>query len=513
MSGSLGNLWRLFAIARLLARHDALFPLEDLGVAPAIAKTAKLLSKRSVPGRPGERLARALSEAGPSFIKLGQALSTRPDLLGEEIAEDLALLQDDLPPFSGEEARQALEQEFQVPLDELFSTFDDTPVAAASIAQVHFAETTEGEQVAVKILRPGIEARFRRDLDLFRWAARVMERARPDLKRLKPREVVETIAQSVEMEMDLRFEAAAAAEMADNFAGDATFIVPPVDWARTGARVLTTGRIKGLPIGDRDAVIQAGIDPKTVVENAARAFFNQVFRDGFFHADLHPGNLFVLEDGAIGAVDFGIMGRVDKKTRRTLGEMLLGFLTRDYRRAAEVHFEAGWVPRHKSVDAFTQACRSIAEPILDKPQNEISVGRLLGQLFQVTETFAMEAQPQLLLLQKTMLTAEGVSRRLYPDTNMWVLARPLIEDWMRANLGPEAKIMDTMQGLAQAAERLPHVMEDLEIGARRLAEGRLTLDPETVRLLRDGEDKPRTPIVLWAVVTILAVIFIYNLMS
>ncbi|MEQ8505523.1 MAG: 2-polyprenylphenol 6-hydroxylase [Rhodospirillales bacterium] len=513
MSGSLGNLWRLFAIARLLARHDALFPLEDLGVAPAIAKTAKLLSKRSVPGRPGERLARALSEAGPSFIKLGQALSTRPDLLGEEIAEDLALLQDDLPPFSGEEARQALEQEFQVPLDELFSTFDDTPVAAASIAQVHFAETTEGEQVAVKILRPGIEARFRRDLDLFRWAARVMERARPDLKRLKPREVVETIAQSVEMEMDLRFEAAAAAEMADNFAGDATFIVPPVDWARTGARVLTTGRIKGLPIGDRDAVIQAGIDPKTVVENAARAFFNQVFRDGFFHADLHPGNLFVLEDGAIGAVDFGIMGRVDKKTRRTLGEMLLGFLTRDYRRAAEVHFEAGWVPRHKSVDAFTQACRSIAEPILDKPQNEISVGRLLGQLFQVTETFAMEAQPQLLLLQKTMLTAEGVSRRLYPDTNMWVLARPLIEDWMRANLGPEAKIMDTMQGLAQAAERLPHVMEDLEIGARRLAEGRLTLDPETVRLLRDGEDKPRTPVVLWAVVAILAAVFIYNLMS
>ncbi|MAO56758.1 MAG: 2-polyprenylphenol 6-hydroxylase [Rhodospirillaceae bacterium] len=513
MSGSLGNLSRLFSIARLLARHDALFPLEDLGVAPAICRVAKMLSKRSAPGRPGERLAAALSEAGPSFIKLGQALSTRPDLLGEEITEDLALLQDDLPPFSAAEARQAIEQEFQVPLEELFTRFDETPVAAASIAQVHFAETTEGEQVAVKILRPGIETRFRRDLDLFRWCAKIVERARPDLKRLKPREIVETIAQSVELEMDLRFEAAAAAEMADNFEGDATFIVPAVDWARTGARVLTTGRIDGLSINDRDAIIAAGIEPRTVVENAARAFFNQVFRDGFFHADLHPGNLFVMEDGAIGAVDFGIMGRVDQRTRRTLGEMLLGFLTRDYRRAAEVHFEAGWVPRDKSVDAFTQACRSIAEPILDKPQHEISVGRLLGQLFQVTETFAMEAQPQLLLLQKTMLTAEGVSRRLYPDTNMWILARPLIEDWMLANLGPEAKIAETMQGLAQAAERLPRVMEDLEIGARRLAEGRLTLDPETVRLLRDGDGKSRTPVVLWIGVALLAAIFLFALVD
>ena len=513
MSGTIGNLSRLFSLARLLARHDALFPLEDLGVAPGIVRIAKMLSSRSAPGRPGERLARALAEAGPSFIKLGQALSTRPDLLGEEITQDLAQLQDDLPPFSFEQARDAIEQEFQVPLEELYSSFDPEPVAAASIAQVHFAETTEGEQVAVKILRPGIETRFRRDLDLFRWTAKVVERARPDLKRLKPREIVETIAQSVEMEMDLRFEAAAAAEMADNFEGDPTFIVPVVDWGRTGARVLTTGRIDGIPINDVDAVVAAGIDTRTVVENAAKSFFNQVFRDGFFHADLHPGNLFVMPDGAIGAVDFGIMGRVDHKTRRTLGEMLLGFLTRDYRRAAEVHFEAGWVPRHKSVDAFTQAWRSIAEPILDKPQNEISVARLLGQLFQVTETFAMETQPQLLLLQKTMLTAEGVSRKLYPDTNMWVLARPLIEEWMRANLGPEARVADTVQGLVEAAERLPRLMEDLEIGARRMAEGRLTLDPETVRLLRDGEGTNRTPFVLWLVVALLAAIFAYNVMS
>ncbi len=513
MSGSLGNLWRLFTIARILARHDALFPLEDLGVAPAVAQAARLLSRRSAPGRPGERLARALNEAGPSFIKLGQALSTRPDLLGDEIAQDLAQLQDDLPPFSGAAARAAVEEELQAPLDSLFARFDDTPVAAASIAQVHFAETDEGDPVAVKVLRPGVETAFHRDLDMFRWSARVLERARPDLARLKPREAVETIAQSVELEMDLRFEAAAAAEMADNFAGDDSFRVPAVDWARTGARVLTTERIDGIPVNDLDAIQAAGIEPRQIVENAARAFFNQVFRDGFFHADLHPGNLFVLPDGAIGAVDFGIMGRVDVKTRRTLGEMLLAFLTRDYRRAAEVHFDAGWVPRDRSVDAFTQACRSIAEPILDKPQNEISVGRLLGQLFQVTETFRMETQPQLLLLQKTMLTAEGVSRRLYPDTNMWVLARPLIEGWMRENLGPEAKVIDTVQGIVQAAERLPQVLENLEEGASRLAEGRVQLDPETVKLLREGDSPPSTPRVLWLAVALLAVIFLYNIID
>ncbi|MEK9672151.1 MAG: 2-polyprenylphenol 6-hydroxylase [Rhodospirillaceae bacterium] len=512
MASGLNNLCRLFAVAHILARHDALFPLEMLGVAPGVAKVARLVSRRSAPGRPGERLARALNEVGPSFIKLGQALSTRPDLLGEDICNDLAQLQDDLPPFPGAVAKQAVEQELQIHLQDIFTRFDDEPVAAASIAQVHFAETAESRRVAVKVLRPGIESAFRRDLDLFRWTARMVERARPDLHRLKPREIVETIAQSVELEMDLRFEAAAAAELADNFLGDDSFIVPAVDWARTGSRVLTTERIDGIPINDRDAIIAQGIDPKQVVENAARAFFNQVFRDGFFHADLHPGNLFVLPGGAIGIVDFGIMGRVDKKTRRTLGEMLLAFLTRDYRRAAEVHFEAGWVPRDKSVDSFTQACRSIAEPILDKPQHEISIGRLLGQLFQVTETFRMETQPQLLLLQKTMLTAEGVSRKLYPDINMWVLARPLIEKWMFENLGPEAKVMDTVQSLLHAAERLPRVLEDLEEGAARLADGRVQLDPQTVKLLRDGEEPRRTPKVLWAVITALVIIYIYTLM-
>ncbi|MEQ8196168.1 MAG: 2-polyprenylphenol 6-hydroxylase, partial [Rhodospirillales bacterium] len=411
------HLSRLIQIARILARHDALFLLETIKIAPSVVWLARLMSAKDVEGRPGERLARALSEAGPSFIKLGQALSTRADLLGEEMTADLSDLQDKLPPFPGAEARAAITAEFDKPVEDLFAAFDDTAVAAASIAQVHFAETQEGEAVAVKVLRPGIERAFVRDLDLFLWVAELIEKTRPEWRRLKPAESVRTLAQSVEIEMDLRFEAAACAEIAENFADDATFFVPNVDWTRTGKRVLTTTRISGIPIDDREALLAAGHDLDGIIAKAAAAFFKQVFRDGFFHADLHPGNLFVQQDGSIAAVDFGIMGRLDRRTRRYLAEMLLGFLGRNYRRAAEVHFEAGWVPAHHSVEAFTQACRSIAEPILDKPQNEISIARLLAHLFQVTETFDMEAQPQLLLLQKTMLVAEGTVRKLNPEAN------------------------------------------------------------------------------------------------
>jgi ubiquinone biosynthesis protein len=273
----------------------------------------------------------------------------------------------------------------------------------------------EGREVAVKVLRPGIEGAFDRDLDLFFWIGERVEIHLPLLRRLRLVESVAILADAVGREMDLRFEAAAATELAENFTGDPSFHVPVVDWMRTGKRVLTTQRVSGIRIDEREAIIAAGHDPHRVLAQATEAFFNQVFRDGFFHADLHAGNLFVRSDGSIAAVDFGIMGRLDRATRRHLGEMLLAFLGRDYRRAAEVHFEAGWVPADRSLDAFAQACRSIAEPILDKPQREISIAHLLGHLFQVTETFAMETQPQLLLLQKTMLVAEGTGRKLAPD--------------------------------------------------------------------------------------------------
>lgn len=510
MIRSIRHIRRLLALARLLARHDAMFALDMIGVSPSLLKLAGLGVRRDPSGRPGERLARALNEAGPSFIKLGQALSTRTDLLGEEMTEDLSRLQDDLPPFPTDQARGTVETELGAPVDELFLSFDDTPVAAASIAQVHFAVTHDGREVAVKILRPGIEQAFERDVDLFRWLAEIAERTQPQLRRLKPVASIETLADTVELEMDLRFEAAAAAELAENTADDPDFKVPAVDWPLTGRRVLTTERlIGGMPLDDRDAIVAAGFDPVEILTKAASASFRQVFRDGFFHADTHPGNMFMLPDGRIGVVDFGIMGRLDLKTRRTIAEMLVAFLSRDFRRAAEVHFEAGWVPRDRSVDSFTQACRSIAEPILDKPQNEISIAKLLAQLFQITETFRMEAQPQLLLLQKTMLVAEGTARKLAPDANMWFLIRPLIEDWMMSNLGPEAKVRDAIHTLQGAVERLPEMMTGIERGAQMLAEGKIQLHPDTIRALRGEDGGRRRPAQgVWIVALLLLVVFV-----
>jgi ubiquinone biosynthesis protein len=370
-------------------------------------------------------------------------------------------LQDRLPPFPTAEARVLIEAEFGCPISDLFLSFEETPVAAASIAQVHFALTSEKREVAVKILRPGIERAFARDLELLLWLGRLIERTQPALRRLKPVEIAQTLQKSVEFEIDLRFEAAAASELAENFAGDAGFRVPRIDWRRSGRRVLTTGRVAGIRVDDRVALVAAGHDIPALLRKAAEAFFNQVFRDGFFHADLHPGNMFVEPDGAIAVVDFGIMGRLDRDTRFFLADMLVGFLTGDYRRVAEVHFEAGYVPSGgRSVDEFALACRSIGEPILGKPLAEISIARLLAQLFRVTEQFEMEAQPQLLLLQKTMVLIEGVGRQLDPDINIWALARPLIEDWMRDHRGPEARLRRRLEGLVETLDRVPKLIED-----------------------------------------------------
>ncbi len=484
MFRTLRNIGHLWQTARLLARHDALFPLEHLNLAPTIVFAAGLVSRSNAKGRRGQRLANALTEAGPSFIKLGQILATRSDLLGEDLASDLSELQDQLPPFSGSDARLVIETEFDSPLEDIFKSFIEEPVAAASIAQVHFAVTHEDQEVAVKVLRPNIEKAFARDLELLNWCADLIERARPEFRRLKLREVVQTLAATVELEMDLRFEAAAAAEILENFLDEPDFTVPAVDWGRTGKRVMTTERIEGISLDDRTAIIAAGHDPTKITAKAARVTFKQIFIDGFFHADVHPGNLFVTNEGTIAAVDFGIMGRIDLKTRQTLGELLLAFLTRNYRRAAEIHFEAGWVSADRSVDAFTQACRSIAEPILDKPQQEISIARLLGQLFQVTETFQMETQPQLLLLQKTMLVAEGTSRKLSPEANMWILARPLIEDWMEQTLGPEARVRVGVEEVANAVNKIPKVMRGLEETASLLSGGQIRLHPDTIKQLR-----------------------------
>ncbi|GAB4176205.1 MAG: 2-polyprenylphenol 6-hydroxylase [Thalassobaculales bacterium] len=507
MFRSLRNLWRLFGIARTLARHDALFPLERVPVAPAVLWLARFARRRNVPGRPGERLARALVALGPSFVKLGQTLATRSDLLGDEIAADLSALQDRLAPFDAAAAMATIEAELGEPVARLFASIEAVPVAAASIAQVHFAVTAEGEPVAVKVLRPGIERAFGRDLDFFYWLAEMAELAVPGLRRLKPVAAVATFADTVAMEMDLRLEASAAAELAANFRADPEFRVPRVDWRRTARRVLTLERVQGIRIDRVDALRAAGHDPDRLLAAAAAAFFRQVFRDGFFHADMHPGNMFIDAAGMLVPVDFGIMGRLDLKTRHYLADMLIGFLSGDYRGVAEVHFRAGYVSPHKSVELFTQACRSIGEPIMGRPLREISIARLLAQLFQVTETFEMEAQPQLLLLQKTMLVAEGVGRALNPDVNMWELARPLMEAWVRENRGPEARLAETAGALGRVIARLPATLDTLELAVDRMAGGQgLHLHPETVRLLADrlAERRGRLAWLPWLVVGAIA---------
>ena len=496
MFGTFRNFARLWSIARTFAQYDALFLIEVHPAGRSAARAARIVWRRRKDVRdlrPGQRLALALTALGPTFIKFGQALSTRADILGEQAAADLTGLQDRLPPFPFAAAKAVIEADFGAPLETRYTSFDETPVAAASIAQVHFAIDSEGREVAVKVLRPGIGAAFARDLAALMWLAELAERHAPQLVRLKPIEVVATFAEAVRIEMDLRLEAAAAQELAENFAGDPAFRVPAVDWQRTAERVMTLERVSGARVDDRAAVAALGADPVAVVKCAAEVFFKMVFRDGFFHADMHPGNLFLAPNGTLIGMDFGIMGRVDDETRKTLGEMLLGFLTRDYRRVAEVHVRAGYVPAHKSVDAFAQAARSIAEPILGKPIAEISIAKLLGQLFQITETFEMQTQPQLLLLQKSMLLAEGVGRTLAPQVNMWELARPLIEDWMRTRLGPEGRIADVVGSTIATLEKLPHIIERVDIVTADMARGGLRLHPDTARASRgETAGKPRT---------------------
>ena len=508
MIRAIRNLHRLYTIARVLARHDAL-AVVDLPIA-ALASSVMRFGQRPVhEGRPGQRLAAALTELGPTFIKLGQALSTRADLLGDEMTADLSELQDRLAPFPTSLARAIIEEDLGGPLSDFYTHFDDVPVAAASIAQVHFATATDGREVAVKVLRPGIGKAFKKDIDLLRWLAEWVELTQPSLRRLRMVESVDTFAESVQLEMDLRFEAAAAAELAENFAGDDSFRVPEVDWQRTAQRVMTLERVSGIPVDEVAAIKAAGIEPDEVLRKAAESFFNMVFRDGFFHADMHPGNLFVDFTGNLVAVDFGIMGRVDLKTRRFLGEMLVGFLNGDYRRVAEVHFEAGFVPADQNVDNFTQACRSIAEPIMGKPMHEISIARLLGQLFQITEQFSMQTQPQLLMLQKSMLVAEGVGRTLDSSVNMWEMARPMIEAWMMSHLGPQARIKDSVVNVVQSLERLPRMLAATEHAYTNMMNGGLKLHPDTVKAMR-GESGGRRRVhwLPWLLAIVLGVLLV-----
>lgn len=433
------------------------------GPAGAVVRRLRRLSPQGLPVRPGLRLAAALQEMGPAFVKLGQSLATRADLLGVDAADDLRLLQDRLPTFEAAVARATIEAELGAPVDRLFAAFDDVPVAAASIAQVHRARTPDGRVVAVKVLRPGIEAEIEGDLRFFAWAAALVERLVPALRWLRPVETMAVFARSTRGELDLRLEAAAAAEFAANMEDDAGFRVPAVDWERTASRVLTLEWIDGLRPDDRAGLDAAGLDRGKILEASAVFFFNQVFRDGFFHGDMHPGNTRIdVVTGDVIALDFGIMGRLDMATRRHLAEILSGFLMRDFSKVADVFFRAGFIPAGQDREGFAQACRAIAEPILDRPLEEISLARVMGQLLVTAERFAMQGQPNLLLLQKTMVVAEGVGRALDPSMNTWSVAQPLVRGWMVRHMGPWAEVARGAQSAAEGIARLPGLVRRLE---------------------------------------------------
>jgi ubiquinone biosynthesis protein len=481
----------LVQVARNLAAHDALLPHEYAEQAPASARLLARLfgkpKKELVELPPGERLAKALEAMGPSAIKLGQLLATRPDILGPEVARGLETLQDQLPPFPMEEAKAILERDLGRAVDAAYSKFE-APVAAASIAQVHPAATTDEPptRVAVKILRPNIVRDFERDFEAFRLGAHYAEKFSAEGRRLRLCALVETLAASVALELDLRMEGAAAAELSRNMRDEPAFLVPAVDWSRTSARVLTTEWIDGIPLRDAEALEAKGHDPKKLAVIILQAFLKQALRDGFFHADLHPGNLFVDAEGRVHAVDFGIMGRLDAGMRRFLAETLGGFLARDYHQVAQVHFDAGFVPDTHDVETFAQALRAVGEPIFGLRAKDMSMARLLEQLFDTTRRFDMQLQPQLILLQKTMVVVEGVARSLDPDFDIWETSRPIIEQWMVSNLGPEARLRDAAEGLTslgRLAQHLPQVLRDTELIAGQLADGGLRLHPDSVRAI------------------------------
>jgi ubiquinone biosynthesis protein len=502
MAGALTNSLRLARAGAVLAQHGVRFVPKGVSV-PFALRLARLLTLPvrvvAAPFHAGEpperRVAAALTRLGPSYIKLGQFLATRPDVIGPELAEDLSHLQDNLPPFSMEEARRSVEQALGDRLEDHFAEFGPA-VAAASIAQVHKAVVIDEKgrrEVAVKVLRPGIERRFRRDLDSYYFAARQIERFHAPSRRLKPVAVVDTLRRTTDIEMDLRLEAAAISEMAENIKGDPDFRVPDVDWQRTSRRVLTAEWIDGIPIADHARLEAAGFDRKALGLTVMRTFLKQAMRDGFFHADMHQGNLFVDSQGRVVAVDFGIMGRLGAKERRFLAEILHGLITRDYTRAAEVHFWAGYVPPHHPVEVFAQALRAIGEPIHGRTAQEISMAELLGQLFAYTEVFDMQTRPELILLQKTMVVVEGVARGLDPALNMWTAAEPVARQWVEENLGPIGRLREAGEGastIGKVLADLPALLtqgQQTAVALAEMARSGFRLDEETVRQLAREE--------------------------
>lgn len=516
MIAGITHFTRLSRAGFVLAREGVFSLVEPDALPPGArfaVRLARLIERRGA-GSGAARLVSALTRLGPPYVKLGQFLATRPDVVGPVIARDLEALQDKMAPFPQDQAEAVIKEALGKPVAELFLAFGP-PVAAASIAQVHRAEIagTDGtREVAVKVLRPGIEHRFQRDLDSFFYAARIGERMSAEGRRLRLVATVETLARSVAIETDLRLEAAAFSELAENAKGDADFLVPKVDWERTARRVLTTEWIDGIPLNDRAKLQAAGFDPVRLGRVLIQTFLRQAIGDGFFHADLHPGNLFIDAEGRLVAVDCGIMGRLGVKERRFLAEILYGFITKNWLRTAEVHFEAGYVPPHHSVEDFAQAIRAIGEPIHDRPASEISMAKLLTLLFEVTSLFDMRTRPELLLLQKTMVVVEGVARSLDPKLDMWATAEPVVREWIERHLGPVGRIEDAaaeLGGLGRLLGNAPSVLARAAGTMERLDEQTregLVLAPETVEAIGRAEGKRWrwATVALWVIAALIA---------
>ena len=455
---TLATLERTGAIGQVLAAMDA--PPRLRAAARILGWPFKWLGLKGDPSLPPTT--RALTALGPAYIKFGQILSTRPDIVGGELAEQLKYLQDKLPPFPVAQAKQMIEAELAQPVDTIFSSFSE-PVAAASIAQVHHARlASTGAEVAVKVLRPGIERAFRKDIDAFWFAARMIETLSPASRRLRPMDVIAHFEGVVMGELDLRLEAASAAEFAANTQNDSGFRVPKPDWALSSRNVMVMDWAEGAALADNAALDSAGHDRTVLGARVLQLFLSHALRDGFFHADMHQGNLKVGADGAVIAYDFGIMGRLDEYTRRVYAEILYGFIKKDYRRVAEVHFEAGYVPPDRDIDEFARALRVVGEPIFGMEASRISMARLLAYLFEVTERFGMETRTELILLQRTMVVVEGVARGLDPHINIWQVARPVVEDYIKTNIGPRALLRDlakTARVLGRFGPKLPALVE------------------------------------------------------
>ena len=475
---------RMLHIQRVLLAHG----LDELVAATHLYRPLRLVTRipgfrrrRSARDLPvGVRVRDALVELGPIFVKFGQAMSTRRDLLPREIADELAKLQDRVPPFAGSETLAILERAYGRPAAEMFGRFDAEPLAAASIAQVHSAALPDGREVVVKVLRPGVRAQIRRDLEVLYAMAELADRYWGEVRRFRPREVVAEFDKTLMDELDLMREAANAAQLRRNFEGSPLLYIPEVHWDYCRAGVLVTERIHGINIGRTDDLRAAGVDMRALAARGVEIFFTQVFRHNFFHADMHPGNIFVdaadpARPGYI-AVDFGIVGSLNPRDQQYLAENFLAFFNRDYHRVARLHVESGWVAPGTRLDEVESAFRTVCEPIFNRPLKDISFGQFLVRLFTVARRFNMEVQPQLILLQKTLLNVEGLGRELYPDLDLWETARPILEEWMRERVSGRAIVERLREQLPEVGETLQEFPQVVHAILQRAAEGRLQVE-------------------------------------